>query len=275
MEKVNNKTTFANQEELNEANAIVERLKIAEEKKQNLNEKIAYHLKDDLATEIKDASEDVFLFTNNYRLLDKTIDQIVGTTKTLAGGAVKLGLEVLIPEAEEGDESLRGQVASSEIGKKVRSVLSDVSTDVIKEGEEQIRPYRRINIESINSFTDYGRYALGLFAEQAPILGAMFSAGTFGLGVVSAGSGGQAIYQMEEESKKPFGRIYTNSEKLTAGIGYSLAEYFPERYVTLPLIDRLKKSYNSPFTSKIDRELFTKGIFEESKLFFDKVIYKL
>jgi len=272
LEKVDSKKVFTTQQEVDEANAVINNLKIAEENLTKFNKKVDYHLKSDLQLDINNSADDIFLFTNNYRLLDKTIDQIVGITKTLAGGAVKVGLEVLIPEAEEGDESLSGKVASSEIGKKVRSVLSDVSTDVIKEGEEQIRPYRRIDIESINSFTDYGRYALGLVAEQAPILGAMFSAGPAGLGVVSAGSGGQAIYQMEEESKKPFGRIYTNSEKLTAGIGYSLAEYFPERYVTLPLIDRLKKSYNSPFTSKIDRELFTKGIFEESKLFFDKVI---
>jgi hypothetical protein len=113
---------------------------------------------------------------------------------------------------------------------------------------------KTISFDSVDNLGDFGKYMGNLFSQQAPQLAAMYFGGTTAAGAFSIGSGGQKIYEMEQET----GADYDLGTKLLTGIGYTAAEFIPEKLGTLRMFENLKGTMSS--MSQESRQLFKDGM---------------
>ena len=113
---------------------------------------------------------------------------------------------------------------------------------------------KTISFDSVSDLGDFGKYMGNLFSQQAPQLAGMYFGGTTAAGAFSVGSGGQKIYEMEQE----VGANYDLGTKLLTGIGYTAAEFIPEKLGTLRMFENLKGTMSS--MSQESRQLFKNGM---------------
>ena len=113
---------------------------------------------------------------------------------------------------------------------------------------------KTISFDSVDNLGDFGKYMGNLFSQQAPQLAGMYFGGATAAGAFSIGSGGQKIYEMEQEA----GADYDLGTKLLTGIGYTAAEFIPEKLGTLRMFENLKGTMSS--MSKESRQLFKDGM---------------
>jgi len=113
---------------------------------------------------------------------------------------------------------------------------------------------KTISFDSVDNIGDFGKYMGNLFSQQAPQLAGMYFGGATAAGAFSIGSGGQKIYEMEQEA----GADYDLGTKLLTGIGYTAAEFIPEKLGTLRMFENLKGTMSS--MSQESRQLFKDGM---------------
>jgi len=113
---------------------------------------------------------------------------------------------------------------------------------------------KTISFDSVDNLGDFGKYMGNLFSQQAPQLAGMYFGGATAAGAFSIGSGGQKIYEMEQEA----GADYDLGTKLLTGIGYTAAEFIPEKLGTLRMFENLKGTMSS--MSQESRQLFKDGM---------------
>lgn len=229
-------------EQVNKYNSLLENAKKAADGLDHLSKNY-----DNLLKLANDDQEKLELFKYNYDDFEKSASLFYGGLKTIAGGATKLVGETL-KQNKTGINPALGQL------------LSDSGSDVMQEGEELTSPFYRYKATKLNSWSDLGSYATQLGSEQIPILGTIYLGGPAGTALVSMSSGGQKIKELEDEAKKPFGRIYSDGEKLAAGWLYAGAEFIPEQLGTARILKDLERTVSA--ASSASRKLFKDSLFK-------------
>ena len=215
---------------------------------QKENELIRVKFSDNVE-KLKTDKEKLELLKYNYNDFDKSWDLWNKGVGTIIGGALRLTGET----QELVYDSTLGKIT----GKSYEFPLSRAGKFIQSLGEEDVKQYRRLTLDDVNTIGDVGNWFGQLSVEQGPIVAAMALTGQAGLATVSMSSGGQQIYELEEREKQPFSKKYSQLEKVASGWLYTAAEYFPERYVTFKYLDDLKKSISSISTES--RQLVTKN----------------
>jgi hypothetical protein len=229
-------------EQINKYNSLLEKAKKAADGLDHLSKNY-----DSLLKLANDDQEKLELFKYNYNDFEKSASLFYGGLKTIAGGATKLAGETL-KQNRTGINPVLGQL------------LSDSASDVMQEGEDLTSPFYRYKATKLNSWSDLGSYATQLGSEQIPILGTIYLGGPAGTALVSMSSGGQKIKELEDEAKKPFGRIYSDGEKLAAGWLYAGAEFIPEQLGTARILKDLERTVSA--ASSASRKLFKDSLFK-------------
>lgn len=229
-------------EQINKYNSLLENAKKAADGLDHLSKNY-----DSLLKLANDDQEKLELFKYNYNDFEKSASLFYGGLKTIAGGATKLAGETL-KQNRTGINPVLGQL------------LSDSASEVMQEGEDLTSPFYRYKATKLNSWSDLGSYATQLGSEQIPILGTIYLGGPAGTALVSMSSGGQKIKELEDEAKKPFGRIYSDGEKLAAGWLYAGAEFIPEQLGTARILKDLERTVSA--ASSASRKLFKDSLFK-------------
>jgi hypothetical protein len=231
------------QEDLNAFNnkiALWERKKQSALKSREYLEKRFNHV----IKQAEDDTEKLELFKYNYNDWDKSMSNLIGGTKRIAAGSVKL-----LTQGAKAIEEKTGLPASP-----FNNMMSDISDEILDEVKKDSEQYRRLEFKDVNNWSDFGQYMAQLTTEQLPIYGAMLLGGRAGLYAVSASSGGDKIKEMEDEPNKQ----YSQTEKLFAGLGYAAGEYFPEKFGTFKMLNDFKDTYRT--LSSTNRKLFADGL---------------
>lgn len=206
---------------------------------------------DNYLKEAKTDGEKLELFKYNYDNYEKNSKLLYGSVMNIAGGSVKLLAETSkFVENELGLPSI-GTESASELG-----------SEVMNDAKKMTDPFYKYKATKLNSWSDLGSYASQLASEQIPILASIYLGGTGGVAGVSMSSGGQKINELEEQAKKPFGRIYSDGEKLTAGWLYAGAEFIPEKLGTARILKDMERTISS--ASSASRRLFRDNFMKET-----------
>lgn len=229
-------------DQINKYNSLLENAKKASDNLDHLAKNF-----DNYLNKATDDQQKLELFKYNYDDFQKNLNLLYGGVKNIVGGTTKL-----IGETDKYvGKRLGGSTAVGE-------VLSDVGSELLTEGEDLTSPFYRYSATKLNNWADLGSYAAQLTSEQLPILGTIFLGGTPGVAAVSMSSGGQKIKELEDESKKPFGRVYSDGEKLAAGWLYAGAEFIPEQLGTARILKDLERTVSS--ASSASRRLFNDSL---------------
>ena len=204
---------------------------------------------DSLLKEAKSDEEKIELFKYNYDNYDKSADLMYGSLANIVGGATKL-----LGETNKFSANKLG--VTNEFGQ----LLSDVGSDLMGDAEEATKPYYRYKATRINNFSDLGSVAVQLGSEQLPVLATMYLGGNVGMLATSMSSGGQKIKELEDGAKVPFGRIYTDGQKLAAGWLYAGAEFIPEKLGTGRIFKDIERTVAS--ASSASRRLFKESLYK-------------
>lgn len=226
---------------LSEYNSVLEKAKTA-------NKGLEYLAKnfDNYLQKANSDQEKLELFKYNYNDFEKTTSLLINSTKNIVGGTVKLASEASAYIGNNTNQSLLSAI--SDVG-------SEIGSEIMNEADKDNAQFYRYKASSINNWSDLGSLSAQLGAEQIPILASIFLGGTPGTLAVSASSGGQKINELEENAKLPFGRVYSDGEKLLAGLLYAGAEYFPEKFGTARILKDLEKTVSAASTAS--RKMFT------------------
>ena len=208
--------------------------------------------------------EKLELFKYNYNDFDKATSLLKNSAKYIVGGTVKL--------ASEGLKFAANNLNQEEMSTPLNA-MSEIGSEIMNEAEKDNTQFYRYKASQINSWSDFGSFASQLGAEQIPILASIYLGGTTGLVAVSASSGGQKINQLEEDAKKPFGRVYSDGEKLLAGLLYAGAEYFPEKFGTARILKDLEKTVSAASTAS--RKMFTDSFLKTTYKGLGKTAYNV
>ena len=222
------------------------------------------YLEDNFDSFLKEANTDqekLELFKYNYNDFEKTSKLLWTTTKNIFAGTTKL----------LADTSIYLNNNKGDYYNPVAKTLSEISSEVLKESEEEAAPFYRYKASNINNFSDLGSFATQLAAEQIPVLASIYLGGVTGTALVSTSSGGQKIFELEEEAKQPFGKVYSDGEKLAAGWLYSGAEFIPERIGTARILKDLEKTISS--ASSMSRKMFMDSFYKNTFKGIGKVAY--
>lgn len=222
------------------------------------------YLQENFDTFLKEAKTDeekLELFKYNYNDFEKNWNLLSASTKNIFAGSTKL----------LADTSIFLNESKGDYVNPVANFLSDISADVMKDAEEQSAPFYRYKAGKLNSWSDLGSFATQLAMEQVPVLASIYFGGTPGTALVSMGSGGQKIYELEEQEKQPFSKKYSDGEKLAAGWLYSGAEFIPERLGTARILKDLERTVASASTTS--RKMFMDSFFKNTFKGIGKVSY--
>jgi hypothetical protein len=222
------------------------------------------YLEDNFDNFLKEATTDqekLELFKYNYNDFEKTGQLLWSTTKNIFAGTTKL----------LADTSIYVNRSIGNWNNPIAQELSQMSSEVLKESETETVPYYRYKASNIDNWSDLGSFSTQLLAEQIPVLASIYLGGTAGTAAVSMGSGGQKIYELEEQAKQPFGRVYSDGQKLAAGWLYSGAEFIPERIGTARILKDLERTVSSASTAS--RKMFMDSFFKNTFKGLGKVAY--
>jgi hypothetical protein len=203
--------------------------------------------------------EKLELFKYNYNDWEKSLSNIIGGTKDIVAGSVKLGIKTLFSEGPEGQPSL------------VRDI-SEISDEILSETEKERKQFFRYKATSLRSFGDIASFANQLGSEQLPIVGSIILGGNVGVVLTSMSSGGQKIKELEDQAKQPGGIAYSEGKKLLAGWLYAGAEFIPEKLGTQRIIKDLTKTISS--ASTLSRRTISRDMFKDlPKSFARPIVY--
>jgi hypothetical protein len=208
--------------------------------------------------------EKLELFKYNYNDFEKETSLLKNSAKYIVGGTVKL--------ASEGLKFAANNLNQEEMSTPLNA-MSEIGSELMNEAEKDNTQFYRYKASQINSWSDLGSFVFQLGAEQIPILASIYLGGTTGLVAVSASSGGQKINQLEEDAKKPFGRVYSDGEKLLAGLLYAGAEYFPGVFGTARILKDLEKTVSAASTAS--RRMFTDSFLKTTYKGLGKTAYNV
>ena len=218
---------------------------------------------DKLVQEAKTDNEKLELFKYNYNDFEKLPSLLDGSTKNIVGGTAKI-----LAETSKYLNEKKG-----DYNNPVAMLFSDVGSELLKESETQTAPFYRYKASKIDNWSDFGSITTQLTSEQIPVLASIYFGGNLGIGAVSAGSGGQKIFEMEEQAKQPFGKIYSDGEKLAAGWLYAGAEFIPERLGTARILKDIERTISS--ASKVSRKMFMDSFFKNTFKGLGSVAYAM
>lgn len=216
---------------------------------------------DKLLNEAKTDSEKLELFKYNYDDLQKTPQLLWSTTKNIFAGTTKL----------LADTSMYLNKQKGDYVNPIANLFSDISSEVLKEAEAETTPFYRYKASNINNWSDFGSFASQLGAEQIPIIASIYFGGNIGTAAVSMSSGGQKIFELEEQEKQPFSKKYSDGEKLAAAWLYSGAEFIPERLGTARILKDIERTVSSASTAS--RKMFMDSFFENTFKGLGKATY--
>lgn len=197
------------------------------------------------------------LLKYNYNDLDKARDILNNFFKETIGGGLKL--------IGETREFAFNETVGKLIGIDYEDPLTkagDYVMDIGKEWKEGKAEFRMMTLDDVNNWGDFGSWFTQVSVEQAGVVTAITAGGPIGLEIVSAGSGGSKIKQMEEYEKQT-DKKYSQLQKVLSGWAYYGAEKYTEKYSTFKYIEDLKGSLNS--ISKEARSLAEKSFRKELK----------
>jgi hypothetical protein len=234
-------------QEIEKFNALREKAVTAVEGLEFIGNNFENYLKD-----AKTDAEKLELFKYNYNDFEKNPTLLWNTAKNIVAGTTKLLAET----------SIYANRARGDFYNPIAQSLSEMSSEEINENEADSAQFYRYKASNINSWSDLGSLTTQLASEQIPVLASIYMGGNVGTGVVSASSGGQKINELEEQAKQPFGKIYSQGEKLLAGYLYAGAEFFPEKFGTARILKDLERTVSS--ASSASRKLFTDGLMKST-----------
>jgi hypothetical protein len=206
---------------------------------------------DKYVNEAKSDDEKLELFKYNYDNYDKSVDLMYGSVANIVGGSLKLA----------------GQTAKSfmqfqRLGGEEDNVVSQIGDELMSDAQAAMKPYYRYKATNLNNFSDLGALGVQLGSEQLPILASIYLGGNLGVLATSMSSGGQKIKELEDGAKMPFGRVYTDGQKLAAGWLYAGAEFFPEKIGTARILKDIEKTVSS--ASSASRRLFKESLYDRT-----------
>lgn len=207
---------------------------------------------DNYLKEAKTDEEKLELFKYNYNDFEKNPTLLWNTAKNIVAGTTKILADTSIYA-----NKLRGDYVNP-----IAQSLSEMSSEELNENEAESGQFYRYKASNINSWSDLGSLTTQLFSEQIPVLASIYVGGNAGIGAVSLSSGGQKINELEEQAKQPFGKIYSDGEKLAAGYLYAGAEFFPEKFGTARILKDLERTVSS--ASSASRKLFQDGFLKST-----------
>ena len=195
--------------------------------------------------------EKLELLKYNYNDLDKTREILNNFFKETIGG----GLKLLGETREFVFEQTLGRVTDSQYEDPL-SMAGDYVMDIGKEWKKGKPEFRMMTLDDVNNWSDAGSWLGQTATEQTGVVAALSIGGPIGLEIISAGSGGAKIKQMEESEKD-----YSQLQKVLSGWAYYGAEKYTEKYSTFKYIEDLKGSLNT--ISKESRNLAEKEFKKE------------
>lgn len=195
--------------------------------------------------------EKLELLKYNYNDLDKTREILNNFFKETIGG----GLKLLGETREFVFEQTIGRVIDSQYEDPL-SIAGDYVMDIGKEWKKGKPEFRMMTLDDVNNWSDAGSWLGQTATEQTGVAAALSIGGPIGLEIISAGSGGAKIKQMEES-----GKDYSQLQKVLSGWAYYGAEKYTEKYSTFKYIEDLKGSLNT--ISKESRNLAEKEFKKE------------
>lgn len=206
---------------------------------------------DNYLKEAKTDNEKLELFKYNYDDFEKNANLLWNTTKNIVAGTTKLIADT-------------ATYASNKVGLEnpLSEAFSEMSSEELNKNEKENEQFYRYKASNINSWSDLGSLSSQLFSEQVPVLASIYMGGNAGVAAVSLSSGGQKINELEEQAKQPFGKVYSDGEKLVAGYLYAGAEFFPEKFGTARILKDLERTVSSASSSS--RKLFTDGFLKNT-----------
>lgn len=179
--------------------------------------------------------EKLELLKYNYNDLDKTREILNNFFKETIGG----GLKLLGETREFVFEQTLGRITDSQYEDPL-SMAGDYVIDIGKEWKKGKPEFRMMTLDDVNNWSDAGSWLGQTATEQTGVAAALAIGGPIGLEVISAGSGGAKIKQMEESAKD-----YSQLQKVLSGWAYYGAEKYTEKYSTFKYIEDLKGSLNT------------------------------
>lgn len=234
-------------QEIEKFNSLKERAVTAVEGLDFIGNNFENYLKD-----AKTDAEKLELFKYNYNDFEKNPTLLWNTAKNIVAGTTKLLAET----------SIYANRARGDYNNPIAQSLSEMSSEELNQNEAESSQFYRYKASNINSWSDLGSLTTQLASEQIPVLASIYMGGNSGTGIVSLSSGGQKINELEEQAKQPFGKIYSQGEKLLAGYLYAGAEFFPEKFGTARILKDLERTVSS--ASSASRKLFTDGFMQST-----------
>lgn len=235
------------QEKINEYNSLREKAVTAVEGLKYIESNYDNYLKD-----AKTDEEKLELFKYNYNDFEKNPTLLWNTAKNIVAGTTKI----------LADTSIYANKKMGRYYNPIAKAFSEMSSEELNENEYESGQFYRYKASNINSWSDLGSLTTQLFSEQIPVLASIYVGGNVGIGAVSLSSGGQKINELEEQAKQPFGKIYSDGEKLAAGYLYAGAEFFPEKFGTARILKDLERTVSS--ASSASRKLFQDGFLKST-----------
>jgi hypothetical protein len=190
--------------------------------------------KEDLSKLEKDEDK-LELLKYNYNDLDKTRDILNNFFKETIGGGLKLIGETRELAFEETIGRLTGLDYQDPL-----TAAGNYVMDIGKESKKGRPEFRMMTLDDVNNWSDAGSWLGQVATEQTGVAAALAIGGPVGLEIISAGSGGAKIKQMEESTKD-----YSKLQKVLSGWAYYGAEKYTEKYSTFKYIEDLKGSLNT------------------------------
>jgi hypothetical protein len=190
--------------------------------------------KEDLSKLEKDEDK-LELLKYNYNDLDKTRDILNNFFKETIGGGLKLIGETRELAFEETVGRLTGLDYQDPL-----TAAGNYVMDIGKESKKGRPEFRMMTLDDVNNWSDAGSWLGQVATEQTGVAAALAIGGPVGLEIISAGSGGAKIKQMEESTKD-----YSKLQKVLSGWAYYGAEKYTEKYSTFKYIEDLKGSLNT------------------------------
>lgn len=215
---------------------------------------------DKFLKEARTDQEKLELFKYNYDNYDKSADLMYGSLANIVGGTLKLA-------GQTGKSFMQWEG----LGGEEDNIVSQVGDDLMSKAEEATKPYFRYKATNINSFSDVGSLAVQLGSEQLITMASIYLGGNVGVLATSMASGGQQIKAMEDQAKQPFGKIYSDGEKLAAGWLYAGTEFIPTKIGAARIFKDIEKTIAS--ASSASRKLFTDSLFKQTLKGIGKIGY--
>jgi hypothetical protein len=220
--------------------------------------------------EAQDFSAIADVANRSYREIDVWPSRIASTLVKAVGGVAKLGKEITV-----------GGLTKRITGDGVEAILPDFlkpvgrfidsSTEGVEnfsrnasELSDDINSSVRREIGAVEGITGgaekFGSFAIDLFSNQVVSTAATLLAPEIGLALISAGSAGNKMTDMDIEVESTPGLKISPLKYYASGLLYGAAEYLTEK-VELDQLTTLKKAYSKSFDLRDDltNEIFTVG----------------